>query len=575
MSSGTLARRPAVLLALGLCAFGGVVTLLGRLAGGPAVEQKRVQFTTESGAQAYPSFSPDGKQLAYSARGATADDAFHIVVRAISGSEQRQITSGESNDIGPVWSPDGATIAFLRVNEGRGQAMIVPAAGGSERQLAEFVAPGEDAFPPPSIAWTRDGKSLVAQIGAEKQPPALALISVSDGALRRITNPPEGSQGDGSPAVSPDGKSLAFVRSLDDDRADVFVTDLNGAPARQLSFDNHQIHGLAWSGGGQDVLYASNRGSGWRIWRLPAYGGSPRDVLSAGDHAGYPAVAPKGDRLAFTDTPWVSSVWIAALGEEGPRKDRQIIRGAARESGAAWSPDGTKIANISEVTGQPEIWIQDAGGANRVQLTRMDGPRMRNIRWSPDGRTILFETRGSNGVVTYTVPASGGKVTRVMSDAWDGSWSRDGKSIYYSSGPQVWHVSADGSNPEQLSHRMGSGGPVESVDGKWIYYRSRRNIWRMPVGGGKEEEFIVPERDLLYSPMQVDANGLYYSEFDRSARGVIVMFYDFEAKKSRPVMLVKGGDFGEGFSISPDGKQILYTKTDRSQTNIIVIENFR
>ena len=93
--------------------------------------------------------------------------------------------------------------------------------------------------------------------------------------------------------------------------------------------------------------------------------------------------------------------------------------------------------------------------------------------------------------------------------------------------------------------------------------------------GGKEEEFIVPDRDLLYSPMQVDAKGLYYSEFDRSARGVSVIFYDFAAKKSRQLLLVRNGDFGDGFSVSPDGKQILYTKTDRSQTNLMLIENFR
>ena len=577
MSSGTLARRPAVLLALGLCAFGAVVTLLGRLASGPLVEQKRVPLTTEAGAQAYPSFSPDGRQVAYSAQARSKDEeGFHILVRPVPAGSPRQLTRGSANDVGPVWSPDGSTLAFLRVDEGRARAILIPAAGGPERKLAEFDAAGEDAVPAPSMDWTRDGQSLAVVAGREKQIPAISLLSVQSGALRRLTNPPEGSLGDASPAVSPDGKALAFVRSLDEDRADIYLCDLNGGSVRQLTFDNHSIRGVAWSAGGTDLIYSSDRGSGWRLWRLPAYGGSPRDLLVAGNRTSYPAVSATAHLLAFTDSPSVSAIWRAQLGSpDAPADERQVIRSASRETGAAWSPDGTKIANISERSGAPEIWVGDANGANRVQITRLDGPRLRNPRWSPDGGTILFEARGQRGVEIYTVPAAGGKVTRVLSDAGEASWARDGKSIYYSANAQIWHAAADGSNPRQLTHRFGSGAPEQSVDGKWIYYRSRRTIWRVPTEGGKEEEIVLPEHDLMWAPMHAVKNGIYYNEFDRGQRAITVCFYDFAAGKSRPVLRVKNGDFNEGFSVSPDGKSVLYPKTDRSQTNLVLVENFR
>src|ERR1035438_1044975 len=193
MSSGTLARRPAVLLALGLCAFGGVVTLLGRLASGPLVEQKRVPLTTESGAQAYPSFSLDGRAVAYSAQAGPKDEeGFHVFVRPVPSGAPRQLSSG-ANDVGPVWSPDGSSLAFLRVEEGRAQAIVIPAAGGAERKVGEFDASGEDAVPVPSVDWTRDGQSLAVVVGGEKKVPAIWLLSVRDGSLRRLTNPPEGS----------------------------------------------------------------------------------------------------------------------------------------------------------------------------------------------------------------------------------------------------------------------------------------------------------------------------------------------------------------------------------------------
>ncbi len=213
MSSGAFFRRPAVLLVLALCSVGAVVTLLGRLASGPRAEQKRVALASDAGANAYPAFSADGKRVAYSARGASKGEAFHVFVRALPGGAPMQLTNGESSDIGPAWSPDGARLAFLRIAEGRTEYISIPSDGGAERKVAEFGgAPADAGQPLPAVSWTRDGKSLAVVETGEKQLPAIALVSLADGTVRRITQPPEGSEGDSTPAVSPDGNTLAFVR---------------------------------------------------------------------------------------------------------------------------------------------------------------------------------------------------------------------------------------------------------------------------------------------------------------------------------------------------------------------------
>jgi Tol biopolymer transport system component len=556
-----------------------VVTLLGRLASGPPAEQKRVALASDAGANAYPAFSADGKRVAYSARGASKGEAFHVFVRALPGGAPMQLTNGESSDIGPAWSPDGARLAFLRIAEGRTEYISIPSDGGAERTVAEFGgAPADAGQPLPAVSWTRDGKSLAVVETGEKQLPAIALVSLADGTVRRITQPPEGSEGDSTPVVSPDGNTLAFVRGTGPDGADIYFCDLAGGNLRRLTFDDRAIRGIAWMPDGQEVVYASSRAGGRRLWRLAAYGGSPRDVAIAGEQAYYPAIAPQGRRLAYSDSPSVSAIWRATLG--APDSDeRPIIRSLGRESAPAYSPDGKRIADVSDQTGADEIWVSDAEGGNRVQLTSLKGPRVSRPRWSPDGRLILFEARSDRGAEVYTIPAVGGrpdKPRRVMQGS-GASWSHDGKSIYFELRGQIWKADANGNSPRQLAGMPFTSSPEESADGKYVYYRNRRAIWRASAEGGKEEQAIVPEHDMVWATcIQPVARGVYYLEFARGTRSLAVSFDDFATRKSEEVFRMTNADFQAAtFSVSPDGKYILYPRVDQSQTNLMLVEDFR
>jgi len=374
---------------------------------------------------------------------------------------------------------------------------------------------------------------------------------------------------------------VAFVRSTGNDGADLFLTDFSGSRARPLTFDNRTIRGISWTPDGHDLVYSSNRLGRWKIWRIAAYGGSPRELPIAGDRAEYPAVAPEGNHMAFADIPSVSAIWRAKLGTgESSGEDRPLIRSAGSESSPMYSPDGTRIADISSQTGFDEIWVSDADGNNRVQVTQLKGPSITRLRWSPDNKTILFDARQEHGQDLYTVTATAGaKPNRVLLGAWNGSFSHDGKRIYYDSRGQLWKAAANGGNPEVLVSEFGAVQGVESMDGKYVYYRFRRSFWRVPVSGGEGEEVIVPDHDLPFATtIQPDAKGIYYSEFQRSSRSQVVDFYDFATKKSTVVFEIRTGNFftqGHVYSISPDGKYVIYPRVDQSQTDLILVENFR
>jgi Tol biopolymer transport system component len=579
MAQTSIFRRPSVMLGLALASVSIVVTLMGKLVSTTPVAQKRVQMTGGVGSESYPAFSPDGKRAAYSARDASKVSAFHLFVRDVPSGAPKQLTQGEDSDVGAVWSPDGGTLAFERIGETHVAYIVIPADGGAERKVAEFSPPPEAGNPLPGVSWTADGKALVVMQTAEKQAPFLAMVTVDSGKVQRMTTPPEGSEGDASPAVSPAGDIVAFVRATANEGGDLWVCDLKGENARRVTFDDKAVRGIAWSRDGQELIYSANRVGGWRVWRIPAAGGSPREITIAGRQAYFPAVGR--NRLAYADSPVVGSIWRATIGSgDAPADERPLIRSTGRESAPLYSPDGTKIANVSGQTDNEEIFLQDADGKNRVQLTHLNGPHIGRMRWSPDGKQLIFDASSDHGSEVYVMGAvPGAQPARVLLNASNASISQNGKWIYFQSRGQIWKSTTSGGNPQAIQKTQRAMQPVESADGKYLIFRTYRSLWRMPVDGGEEEEFIVPDHDLPWSTtIQPVKKGVYYMEWERSTRGMAISFYDYAAKKSTVVARMRNFDMGGAsgtYSVSPDGKYILFPKVDRSQTNLMLVEGFK
>jgi dipeptidyl aminopeptidase/acylaminoacyl peptidase len=304
----------------------------------------------------------------------------------------------------------------------------------------------------------------------------------------------------------------------------------------------------------------------------------------------FPSVASAGGRLAYTDSPKVTAIRRAPLAAAGSGEwEVSLIRSAGRETAPAYSPDGTKIADISDQTGNDEIWISDAEGRQRRQLTHFDGRAdPGNPCWSPDGKSILFGLRGSDLNEIDVIPSGGGTPKRVVVNGGGGSWSHDGKSIYYQSHGQIWKAAADGADAKAIT-TQGGGQPAESNDGKFVYYGNRQEIWRAPSGGGTEEESIQADRGFIMGGPKITAKGAYYVEWTRGSMrgrgrggvmtpfnttGITVCLYDFDTRKSTPVFETEVMDFS-GVAISADGKYVIYPRVDASETNLMLVEGFK
>jgi serine/threonine protein kinase/Tol biopolymer transport system component len=366
--AGKRSRRVALVGGLALTAVAASWVMLSRRGSRPSAPVRIVPFSGLSGLEQTPAFSPDGSQLAYSWNGGSGT-TFHIYAKLIGVGAPLQLTHSALTDCCPAWSPDGRYIAFFRFSPSGGDEVIsVPALGGPERRLAEVDSWGLAGWA--LLAWAPDGKSLAIRQG---RPPAVVLVSVENGEQRQVTRPPAGSWGDADPAFSPDGRQLAFIRWPKHDAGDLYLQDLNSGEARRLLADGTFIAGMAWTPDGRAIIFSSGRSGLQTLWKVSLSGGEVEPVTGPGEQAIFPAVSPPGHVLAYEKFEVNANIWSIRIGPSGGGAGSpiKIISGSGQQFDSELSPDGQRIAFGSNASGNKEIWLAKADGADVLQLTSL------------------------------------------------------------------------------------------------------------------------------------------------------------------------------------------------------------
>jgi Tol biopolymer transport system component/DNA-binding winged helix-turn-helix (wHTH) protein len=581
----------AVALLLGIGVIAGVLRILSSPKfSAPALTS--VPLTALPGHECAPSFSPDGNEVAF-ARSEESESKSHIYVKLIGTSgPPLQLTNGPAGDFSPVWSPDGRFIAFLRDLSDRHAVLLIPALGGPARKITEIRLAGVWA---PFLAWSPDGNFLViSHKDSPKEPAGLFVVAIDTGEKRRLTSPPPAQSamsGDSNPAFSPDGRTLAFVR-MSDLRTELYLLPVSSAlepagEARQIPL--LKGWGPAWTEDGHEIVFLS---PGQGLWRIGVSGSDTRSAeparLPFGDNAFGPAISRRGHRLAYSNGfPYRSSIWrmaapIGPSARDGTRVgsfNRSFISSTQRDGAPQFSPDGNRIAFVSERSGHNEIWVCNSDGSSPVQLTSLQG--VTTPRWSPDGRRIAFDSDAAGEFDIWVIGADGGKPVRMTThpaNDGDPSWSHDGRWIYFDSartgGQQVWKLPADGGEAIQLTWDGGSA-PLESPDGKFLYYQRGTTLWRVSHGGGQATKVL--EGLSSYVNLAIVDKGIYFVPDSCSC----IKFLDLRTNQIRLIASferpVGSGDLGDdsGLAISPDGRWILYSRVDPGGAELRLVENFR
>jgi Tol biopolymer transport system component/DNA-binding winged helix-turn-helix (wHTH) protein len=548
-------------------------------------------LTSYPGRESQAAFSPNGNQIAFVWSG-EQDDNQDIYVRMVDGGNWVRLTDDPGDDVNPVWSPDGRTIAFYRSSPDGDGIFLVPALGGAERKLTGVWANRFGFGSHVWIHWSPDGKWLVVSDKTSVEEPfSLFLLSPETGERHRVTTPPVSVVGDCSPAFSPDGEQLAFVRVISAVVGEVYVVSVNGGEPKRLTFDGAGVSNLAWNPNGREIVFGRRHGGKSRLFRIPVEGGAPEWLAATGNDAQYPAFSSDGSRLAWRQNTIDTDIFRLALdsGSEKSRPFAKLIFSTTLEASPRFSPDGRQIAFVSNRSGSDEIWVCDSDGENPIRLTSFRGPLAGSPNWSPDGRQIVFDCRPEGNADIYVVSADGAQPRRLTTDSAEDivpSWSMDGRWIYFTSNRpakgqsgqlQIWKMPADGGAAIQMT-LQGGFEPVESPDGRWIYFaqdRGSASIRRMPAAGGAETA-ILDFHQKNYSRLWTVTNEGVYFAVAKSNTQSTIKFFSFMTGIEKTVAEIDRAliNSNSGLTVSPDRKWMLFPLYSQRGSDLMMIENF-
>jgi Tol biopolymer transport system component/DNA-binding winged helix-turn-helix (wHTH) protein len=559
-----------------------------------AAARMPVPFTAYPGIELWPTFSPDGSQIAFVWNGDPGSEAkgYDLYVKVIGNENLLRLTHYPSETLYPAWSPDGTQIAFNRISGADTGLYVVPALGGSERKLRSILRkPGSirthfGSTAP--ISWSPDGKSIAfVDILPPNDNLRINLLSVETLESKQISHPAECINAF-YPAFSHSGEMLAYVCVLnpDDMEFGIYTVPSRGGPAALVTRFKTGMGrplGIAWKADDKKLILSRPRFAyDMELDEVTLADGSLR-TLYFGQDACEPAISAKGDKLAFVLASFNHvDIWRKDLShlEAAPVK---LITSTRSQQVPQYSPDGRHIAFTSNRAGPWEIWMSDADGTHLVQLSDASSSDAVYARWSPDSQKIAFDSRHSGHAEVYIVDISERKPRRVVTNLpymSTPSWSHDGRWLYVQSTAahtdveRIFRCPAAGGDAVALSAKP-SYFPWESYDGKTLYFADpseKSSIHMVPLQpAGSESPLRGMPVVLDASEWTVVPRGIYFAPADARKS---LCFFDFATKQVRRVFEVDNS-FQDSLSVSPDERWILYTQAEPDNADIMLVENFR
>ncbi|MFZ1919482.1 MAG: winged helix-turn-helix domain-containing protein [Terriglobales bacterium] len=447
-------------------------------------------FDRTGDCQAAPAWSPDGRSLIFSEK----DPGQPCQVRQLTVEDLkvRNLSSPpipSTGDWGAEYSPDGASIAFVRNTKDVEDIYVMRASGGPPRRVTF------DNRLMGGLAWMPNGKELIFSSNRGGASWGLWRIAIEGG------RPPErlsvGSEAAYMPIVSLRGNRLAYASGDWNEniwRVPIGPNHRGGKPEKFIA-SNLAEEGPQYSPDGKHIAFQSTRSGSYEIWRADADGANLVQLTSfGGPLTGTPRWSPDGTHIVFDTRPGSHPNVHVIAADGGP--PRRFVNDSADEGVGSWSHDGHWLYYASNRSGNWQVWKRTVDNGAPVQVTKNGGFAPLE---APDGQSIYYTRFDEPGV--WQVPVVGGEETKIIQNEPPTKyWG------YFAVGPDGLYFIGD------------TGTPTRQKPGFRFYdYATKKitNICDMekkPYEGAPGLSVSPDGRFLLYVQLDDDRNNLMLAE---------------------------------------------------------------
>jgi Tol biopolymer transport system component len=516
-------RRPTALVLTAVAAAIAATGLLAVAANGgpgPGLDQYRyTPFATDAGYQGAPSWSPDGKTVAYVA---DADGVLQVFQKRVGSPSRTQVTHSRFECHDPFWSTDGTRLYYLSLARDRDGLWSVSAVGGEPEIVMEDVG---------SASLSPDGKTLAFFRNPEEKEQTLTLFLSSPPGSSPVRGWLGGKRsGVTQPTLhfAPDGSKVGAWTTVNQ-HPEFWVLPTDGAsapysvrpPVSDLPEGRVQF---SWLPDSRRVISAmAHPRPGVHLWLLDTWRGVSHVLTASGSIENDPAASPDGTTLALSDQQADYDLYEFSAEHPSP----SIALATSRsEMDPAWSASGTEMAFTTDRSGREEIWLRSQrGDFERPLVTPADFGASETFLLSapamaPDGQRVAYHRIGPDGDRIWTTSVAGGPPVRLTTDAHpqdSPSWSPDGAWVAYEQGP------ASGADPFSALVKMRVGartppemiaadnmpfsGPQWSPDGAWIAYNGGGGLSLVSPDGKSKR--VLGEQTWLAFAWSADSQRLF------------------------------------------------------------------